>query len=157
MKNEENIQSLLNKKFKSVKDITILFAIDFPILFCFEADNQTYLSYTLEYRYRKKMAQLLIVPSSKSSILELLSQKRSLRTALIENDSFTKWYVDFSNEVDSQNNTLILQKKTAMELQGELPTDNFLLSHDLPNQIDLAKAYQDLSDKWGSQLTSSFE
>lgn len=116
-----------------VRDFDILFEIDFPILFTFEAEGGVYAGYTLDYSHRRSEMEIVVVPTSYDAIYDLVSQKKSLVSFLTEKDSFTRMLLLFRNE------EVRAESITVSDLADDLPGAHFMLSEDIPNKVDLVR------------------
>lgn len=125
------LQNTIGKQFKFVRNINIIFDIDFPILFTFEARDVVYLAYTVDYSPLKLVAKVIVVPSSLKSVLELVTERKSIQSVLIENDNFTILNMNIKKK------NLEIQEVLKSEVEEYFPSNNFMLTKVVPNRINL--------------------
>lgn len=142
---QQKIRHLLATEMAFVRDFNILFEIDFPILFTFEAEGGVYAGYTLDFSHRRNEMEIVVVPTTFESIYELISQKKSLVSFLAEKDSYKRMLLLFRTE-EIQSETI-----NRMDFADELPGETFMLSEDIPNKVDLAREQVRLERKMKEQ------
>ncbi|PER97019.1 hypothetical protein [Bacillus cereus] len=117
----------LGENFKFIRSVDVLLEVDFPLVFSFDADdNKNYLAYVLKFKRRKKILELLVVETNYQILLDLASQKISLKQALTIN---TQKYITDEGILEA----------SPQDLLEQLPDDDFYLTELLPNRIDISE------------------
>lgn len=125
LRNNGTFDMLLGQNFEFVRSLDVLLEVDFPILFSFDADdNKSYLAYVLNFKRRKKVLDILFVETNNQTLLDLLSEKMSLKQALT---ATTQKYITSEGVLDPTTEKLI----------DQLPDDDFYITELLPNRVDV--------------------
>lgn len=147
MRIELNIQNNMSRNLDFVRNLNVFFDIDFPILFSFESGNDTYLGYTMDYDYLDLTAEFIVTLTSEEILIDLLSQKKSIRNALVEeNKVFFKMNMAQSN--------LEIVEIELREFENDLPNYDYMLDYAIPNKRDIRKLHRELVYKCKKNLES---
>ncbi|WP_279473206.1 hypothetical protein [Lacticaseibacillus paracasei] len=123
-----------------------LFEISEPILWSFEFENNVYVGYLLAHKQRDKTYDFLVRKSSYSNLLKVIQAKKSISSIFLDK-IYRHKTLRFRKEINSKN--MLTYSKTIpdkLELADFLPSSNFFLDEDIPNEISPDEAESQLKE-----------